>query len=161
MIILAGSLALLVAMAGLSAYQARRHPALVWAAFLVPALGAVVASVGIVLMGLFQDETWAAPISPWWLGMFGLVTLMAGTGLFAFASWCTGMQSRSGTALLGISGLLTIPGIVGALGAWPWEPLVSFSPLAMLISFAGGWLLTGIAAVRADRPAYAPAGGAA
>jgi hypothetical protein len=162
-ITLVGLLALLVAMAGLSAYQARRHSALVWAAFLVPAVGAVVASVGMVLIGLFPDEDWAAPLSlsPWGLAMLGLVTLMAGTGLFAFASWRTVMLSRSGTALLGIAGLLIIPGMVGALGEWPWEPFVSISLLATLFTFAAGWLLTGVAAVRADRPAYAPAGGAA
>jgi hypothetical protein len=160
-IILAGMLSLLIAMASLSAYQARRHSALVWAAFLIPAVGAVVASVATVLMGVFPDGDWAAPLSLWGLAMLGLVTLMAGSGLLAFASWRTGMLSRTGTALLGITGLLFIPGIIGALGTWPWEPFVSISLLATLFTFAAGWLLTGIAAVRADRPAYAPARGAA
>ena len=158
-IILAGILAILVALVGLSAFQARRHPALVWAAFLVPALGAVVASVGTILMGLFPNASWNDPLSPWGIAMLGLVALLAGSGLFAYATWRTGMVSRAGTALLGTAALLVVPGVIGMFGLWPWEPLVSISLLAMLASFAGGWFLTGIGAVRMDRPAMPSAGG--
>jgi hypothetical protein len=160
-ITLAGIVLLLVGMVGLSAHQARRHPTLVWAAFLVPAVGAIVASMGVLLMGLFPDADGDAPLSPWGLTLLGLVTLMAGSGLFAYATWRTGMLSRAGTALLGIAGLLVVPGIVGALGAWPWESLVAISLSTTLVTFAAGWLLTGIAAVRADHVAYRPAGGTA
>jgi hypothetical protein len=160
-IILAGTVLLLVGLAGLSAVQARRHPALVWAAFLVPFVGGLLTIAGLAFMGVAGDSDIALGISGWGLGMIGLVTLVAGTGLFALATWRTGTLSRIGTLLLGAAGLLVIPGVIGMLGAWPWEPIVSISLFAMLISFAAGWLITGIAAVRLDRPVYAPAGGTA
>ncbi len=160
-IILAGIAVLLVGMAGLSAFQARRHPGLVWAAFLVPLVGGGLAIAGLAFMGVAGDADDALGASGWGLLMIGLVTLMAGSGLFALATWRTGMPSRTGTVLLGMAGILVVPGTIGVLGAWPWEPFVSLSLFAMLASFAIGWVLTGLAAVRADRPSFAATGGAA
>lgn len=151
-IILAGIAILLVGMAGLSAFQARRHPALVWTAFLVPLVGGFLTIAGLVSMGVAGDADVALGVSGWGLGMIGLVTLMAGSGLFAFATWRTGMLSNAGTALLGIAGLLVIPGTIGMLGAWPWEPIVSASLLAMLASFVAGWIALGISALRVADP---------
>ncbi len=160
-IILAGIAVLLVGIAGLSAFQARRHPVLVWAAFLVPLIGGLLAIAGLAFMGVAGDDELALGLSGWSVGMLGLVTLMAGSGLFALATWRTGMLSRLGTILLGVAGVLVVPGTDGMLGGWPWEPFVSISLFTMLIAFVGGWLLTGIAAVRADRPSFAASGGAA
>ncbi len=42
-VLVAATILTLVALVGLSAFQARRHPALVWAAFAIPAVGAVIA----------------------------------------------------------------------------------------------------------------------
>lgn len=160
-IILAGIAVLLVGIAGLSAFQARRHPVLVWAAFLVPLIGGLLAIAGLAFMGVAGDDELALGLSGWSVGMLGLVTLMAGSGLFALATWRTGTLSRLGTILLGVAGVLVVPGTVGMLGAWAWEPFVSISLFTMLIAFAGGWFLTGIAAVRADRPSFAALEGAA
>jgi hypothetical protein len=50
--------------------------------------------------------------------------------------------------------------MIGAFGTWPWIPLMYALMFAMLLSFTGGWLLVGIAAVRADRPMLGAAGSA-
>ena len=160
-IILAGVLALLVGIAGLSAFAARRDPVISWLAFLVPAFGAVMSSAGLLAMGLLGDTALIGGISGWGLGMIGLFTLLVGSGLFALASWRTGPLSRAGTALLGVAGVLTIPAFIGTVGAWPWGPVTSLVLFGMLSSFSAGWLLEGVAAVRADRPVVATMGGAA
>jgi hypothetical protein len=46
----------LVALIGLSAFQARRHPILTWAAFAIPALGAVVGLVGYTAIAVTGDS---------------------------------------------------------------------------------------------------------
>ena len=109
-IILAGTVVLLVGIAGLSAFAARKNPVLGWAAFLVPAAGAVAMAAGLLAMGLLGDAALAGDIGGWALFMLGLIALMVGSGLFALASWRTGMLSRPGTVLLGACGLLVIPG---------------------------------------------------
>ena len=155
-IILAGALVLLVGIAGLSAFAARHDPALAWAAFLTPAIGTVMMAAGLVGMAILSDSTFNA----WGLSMLGLVTLMVGSGLFAVLTWRTGPLSRVGTALLATAGVLAIPSTLGLLGLWAWEPFTAYPLFGMLMAFTGGWLLEGIAAVRADRP-LAPATGAA
>ena len=55
---ISGLAALLVALAGLSAFQARVHAFLSWAAVAVTAVGAIIAIVGIVGMQLFRDGYW-------------------------------------------------------------------------------------------------------
>jgi hypothetical protein len=161
-IILAGVLALLVGIAGLSAFAARRDPVLSWLAFLVPAIGAVLTAVGLLAMGVLGDAALIGGLGGWGIGMIGLLTLMVGSGLFAVASWRTGPLSRAGTALLGVAGVLTVPGFFGSVGTVPWEPVALIALNGMLAAFTGGWLLEGIAAVRADQPRPAAiAGGAA
>lgn len=160
-IILAGIVVLLVGIAGLSGFQVRRHPALVWTAFLVPLVGGLLAIAGLAFMGIAGDVDVAMGISGWGLGMIGLFTLMAGSGLFALATWRTGMLSGTGTALLGVAAILVVPATIGMLGPWPWEPYVAVSWFAILVMFTAGWILTGLAAVRADRPSVAVSGGAA
>ena len=70
----------LVALIGLSAFQARSHPMLTWAAFAIPALGAVIGLLGyasIVLTG-DSDAIMIGGISPWMLGSS------------AWSRWCWG-----------------------------------------------------------------------
>ena len=79
----------LVALIGLSAFQARRHPVLTWAAFAIPALGAVVGLLGyaaIVLTGDSDSILLIGGISPWMVGSVGLMTMLLGSSLFAIAT---------------------------------------------------------------------------
>ncbi len=159
-VILAGLVVLLVGMAGLSAFQARRHPMLVWTAFLVPFVGGVLMVAGLAAMGIAGDADVGLGISGWGLGMLGLATLIAGSALFALASWRAGTPTHAGTALLGVAGLLVVPVAIGVLGAWPWEPITALLGFSMLMTFAVGWLVTGLVAVRADGLTPANHGGA-
>ena len=160
---LAGTPVLLVALAGLSAVQSRLHPRLVWAAFAVPALGALASGLGLLGMLFTGDGPIAGGLDPWALWALGTLTLVAGSGLFALVSWRSRVLSRPGLALLGapLVGLIPVVVISSGLAAVPWEPLVSITFLALLLSFALGWIVLGVDAVRRDRRPAAGAAGAA
>ncbi|MEO5941050.1 MAG: hypothetical protein ABIZ72_08660 [Candidatus Limnocylindrales bacterium] len=137
-----GSLALLVALAGLSAFQARVHPILSWAAVAVTAVGTIVVIGGIVGMQLFRDGYWDVMT-------IGVVATFVGSTLFAIATYRTAALSRRAALLLGSGSVLTIgAGFAGnSLGP---APLIATS-----IAFALGWFVLGIYAVRVDRRATA------
>lgn len=149
-----GTLLLLLALVGLSAFQSRGHPRLVWAAFIVPAVGAVVTAAGALMMLLSGDAKVLAGLAGWDFWFIGLVTLIFGSGLFALASWRTGSVSRLGSAMLAASALLLVfvlPGVLG-LTFVPWEPVIAIALAGQLLFFAAGWIVLGIGAIRQDRP---------
>lgn len=161
LLVLVGSVAILVALVGLSAFQARANPRLAWAAFVVPFVGCLLVLTGLVVTGLAGDRHVVWGLSGWDLWSPGVLLLLAGSGLFAIASWRSGSVSRFGTLLLGATGLLLVPlvPILSGLIELPWEPTVAGLLLVELATFAGGWLLMGLGAVRADRPTLSSAGG--
>lgn len=134
-ILLIGAIALLVALAGLSAFQARTHPGLAWLAFTVPAVGTValiVDTIGVASGRVISD-----------LFFFGLVTFFLGSMLFAVVTYRTAVLSRRAAALLGIAPALTFAGGNGG-------GLVDVLILAGLASFALGWVALGVLAIRTD-----------
>ncbi len=138
-----GSLALLVALAGLSAFQARVHPFLSWAAVAVTSVGATVAIVAIVGKQLLRDGYWDVM-------MFGILGAFVGSTLFAIATYRTAALSRRAALLLGVASVLMIP--AGFSGN-------TFGPVPVFvtaIAFALGWFVLGIHAIRLDRPATEP-----
>jgi hypothetical protein len=137
-LLITGSLALLVALAGLSAFQAHAHPVLSWAAFAVTAVGMIVSVVGIVGMQLFEDGYWMVFI----LGALGA---FVGSTLFAIATYLTAALSRRVALLLGVSAVLTIAAGLGGNILGP-APLI-----VTTIGFALGWFVLGIRAIRLDR----------
>ena len=148
--ILAGNVSLLVALVGLSAFQARRYPKLVWAAFVLPFVGGIVSLIGVAALSV-EDARFLGDLSPWGLWVGGLMALVIGSGLFAIASWRTGSLSRAGAGLLALGAvtlLLMIPGMMGLIS---WEPVEAIGFFVTLAAFVGGWVVTGIGAVRADR----------
>ena len=156
-VFLAGMLALLVALAGLSAFQAREHPVLVWAAFLLPAVGGAVTTLGVLGMGVAADRPIVGGQSGWFFFIVGLLATIAGSVLFAAATWVTGALPRTGALLLGITcGVSLAAFVVSIAGADAiWEsvrPLFVFAYLA----FPVGWVLFGAVALRADRRAVLP-----
>jgi hypothetical protein len=137
-LLLTGLAALLVALAGLSAFQARAHPRLIWVAFAMAAAGTVVAVVGLAVSPLLGDDYWGL-----WIG--GFLMALGGSALFAIATYRSATLSRAGAVLLGIGSVLPFLSL-------NLQPVY----LAAVICFLLGWLILGIQAIRLDRPATAP-----
>ncbi|MEO6206355.1 MAG: hypothetical protein ABIP77_00205, partial [Candidatus Limnocylindrales bacterium] len=72
---LLGSTLLLVALTGLSAFQARRYPRLMWLAFVLPAVGAIASVVGVIGMSVMGDQAIVGDMSGWSLWAIGSLTL--------------------------------------------------------------------------------------
>ncbi len=140
--LVAGSLALLVALAGLSAFQARVQPVLSWVAFALPAVGAVGLMVGAFGVALGGEDFADA-------FFFGLLTFFVGSLLFAIATYLTAALSRRATVLLGVGPVL-------AFAAGGGDGFGEILIVAALISFTLGWFALGVQAIRLDRPANAP-----
>jgi hypothetical protein len=153
-IYLVGTVLLLVALVGLSAFQSRRHPRLVWAAFIVPAVGAGISGVGALLLALQPETEVLLGLAGWDLWFVGIVTLFVGSGLFGLTSLRTGSVSRAGSVLLVVAAVFVLVLLPVALGllAIPWEPLISTSFLASMLVFMFGWVVVGSDAIRLHRP---------
>lgn len=138
-LLLTGLAVLVVALAGLSAFQTRAHPRVIWGAFAMTAGGTIVAVIGSVALSTFGDRYWA-------VGIGGLLIALVGSALFAIATYRTATLSRTGAVLLGIGSIL---------------PFISFNLqplyLASVICFLLGWFTLGIQAIRIDRHTVATA----
>ena len=131
---------LLVAIAGLTAFQARTYPALSWAAFGLLTVGTVIATIGFIGASLDRDGFWD-------LGALGLLTALVGSMLFAIATYRTAALSRGPAVLVGVGSAL------------PFVSIPTNQPIfivAALICFLLGWFLLGVQAIRLDRPAIDP-----
>jgi len=137
-ILMVGMIVLLVAVAGLSAFQARSHPGAIWVAFAITAIGTVVFFAG------YAGSVMIGGDGFWGLWFIGVVTVMLGSGLFAAVTYRTRVLSRVGAALIGI-------GIVVILGE-AFLHVEALIPVGMAC-FALGWLTLGVEAIRLDRPA--------
>lgn len=148
-VLVVGNLGLLLALVGLSAFQARRNPALAWAAFAVPAIGtglALIGSAGLVLQpaGGPIVATWAA----WDIWVVGLFGMLAGSILFAIATIRADVLSRrAAQALAGSSVAVTAAGLL-SVGLVELPPIAPVIMVAGLAAFAGSWLWLGISALR-------------
>jgi hypothetical protein len=157
---LVGATALtLVALIGLSAFQARRHPVLTWAAVAIPALGAVVGLVAYAAIAVTGDSDRVIiagnSISPWMLGSIGLLTMVAGSSLFAIATWRARSLSRRASVLLAVGALLVVPALFGVGaggGAVQWSAAV-IPFIAAIVAFPLGWIALGASALRITGPA--------
>jgi hypothetical protein len=150
LMLLTGTAALLVALVGLSAFQARENPRLVWAAFAIPAIGACISIVGLVAMGVVGDRPFVGDLSPWWVWTIGLITMFVGSALFAVATIRSRVLSRAAALLLAVSSLVVIPVGFGVGGGMSPE-LGQVLMVGLLMAFAGGWTALGISALRVDR----------
>ena len=137
-LLLAGLASLLVALAGLSAFQARAHPRLIWVAFAMAAAGTIVAVIGLAVSPLLGDAYWGVRVG-------GFLMALLGSALFAIATYRTATLSRAGAVLLGIGSVLPFVGL-------NQQPMY----LASVICFLLGWLVLGVQAIRLDRPATTP-----
>lgn len=140
-LLVTGLVMLLVALAGLSAFQARVHPRLIWLAFAVTAIGTVASLAGLAGLALASDASWVV----WFLGS---MTALAGSALFAIATYRTAVLSRPAAALLGVGSVLPFLGLATNNQALNNEALLP----AAIICFLLGWFALGVQAIRLDRP---------
>jgi hypothetical protein len=148
-LIIIGGLVLLVAAAGLSAFQFRDYPRWIWLSFLTPLAGVIVLTLSWagIAAGASDNETF------WYLGTLGLLTIVIGIAIFAAVTVRTRAFSRPASLLILVGSLLSIPGFMGLNAG------------AVLLAIAGlifgvGWIGLGIDAIRRDRlvtPGPAPA----
>jgi hypothetical protein len=159
--VVAGNVLLLVALVGLSAFQARSHPVLVWTAFLIPAVGAVLTIVGLVGMALTRDEPLVLGLSAWGISMLGLLAMIGGTGLFALATWLTRSTARGTAAFLGIASIVVLLALLtSGSGLIPGVPGVA-TGVGGIALYAAAWVALGWSSVRVDRPVIESPGAAA
>jgi hypothetical protein len=131
---------LLVALAGLTAFQARTDPHVTWAAFVVPAIGLVVFSIGAFATVVTGDDYWG-------LTMLGLLTGVVGSALFAIVTYRTAVLSRGAALLIGVGSVL--PFVAGSTSLYALL-------VVAIVFFLLGWFALGVQAIRLDRPANEP-----
>jgi uncharacterized membrane protein HdeD (DUF308 family) len=97
---------------------------------------------------------WAARsrLSGWGLFIIGLIATIAGSLLFAVATYRTAALPRSGAVILGISAVISFISFVLASGQ---DGSSASILIAGLGAFALGWVVLGLQAIRLDRPALA------
>jgi hypothetical protein len=147
------TIATLIALIGLSAFQARRYPALTWAAVAIPAAGGFVALLGVVAITVNGDSDRGiiGDLSGWAIATLGLLAMLAGSGLFALATWRTRSLSRGAAALLALGALIVVPALGGLTGGLVPSALVPLAIFASVLLFPAGWVALGISALRTDR----------
>ena len=145
----------LLALTGLSAFQARSHPRLVWAGFALPAIGAGLAIVGLLLEGVAADREIVAGFTPWAIWFVGMLGLLIGSAAFATTTFLTAALSRSAAIALGVGSIGTLIGV--AVGSTN-EDLKAVA-VVVFVLFPLGWIALGLDAIRRDgQPAVQAAG---
>jgi len=150
--LLVAFVALLVALTGMSAFQARSNPWLVWTAFAVAAVGTVVTFIAGVsdLAGVGPTDWRDGPLA------LGVVAVGLGSAAFGIATYRGSVLSRKGALSLVIGPAVGFIGAI-AVGRNLWE-LGMLLVLVGMVSFLAGWFTLGVAAIRLDRtPALKPA----
>ena len=145
----AGLLALLLAVAGLSAYQARSHPRLVWTAFTMLAAGSVAMAIG-------AAADLADIVAAGWnvvVVVIGGLAAVVGSALFGIATYRQPALSRPAASLL-VAGPATI-GLALLIAPVTLDLAYLFFLPAVLCLLAG-WFALGVSAIRLDRSLSVP-----
>ena len=143
----AGSIGLLVALVGLSAFQGHRRPVLAWVAFAVPAISTVASAVGATAMLVLPEDDSLFGTSPWGIWMIGLLGLFVGSILFAVATYQADVLSRRAAAALGGTAAAAL--ILGVFVSGASNTSGAAAVMAMTIgAFAASWMWLGISALR-------------
>jgi len=139
---LAACVALLVALASLSAFQAREHQRATWLSFVVPAIGAVMVAGGFIGMAVL-DGLWA-------VGMIGLFMFTIGSAIFGAVTYRTGVFARQASAVLAVGGAVSALGFVVVLTV-DWNSGAQSVMFVGMAVFSMGWILMSADAIRRDR----------
>jgi len=151
MLFLFSTVALLVAMVGLSGDQGRRQPWLVWAAVTIPIVGALISALGMVAMTILGDGPFLLGASPWEVWILGTLALIIGSGLFALVSLRVRGLSRVGAILLVVGAVAALPLLFGLTLPNGPDAIGSIAGMLGVAAFAAGWVWLGVSAIRADR----------
>jgi hypothetical protein len=138
--ILIAAAAILVALAGLSAYQARVHRVAIWVSFLVPAMGILALMVG--FGGIWLGD------AMYWLG---LLAFIAGSILFGAVTFVTAALSRSAAAMLAGGSAVQLVGFTIMFAVADWSSPVQYVAILGMTAGSVGWVALGLDAVRRDR----------
>jgi drug/metabolite transporter (DMT)-like permease len=147
-------IALLVGLIGVSAFQARQHGRLIWAAVSVPAIGTILEIVGMVGLSVFEDREIVGGLHAWEMFMIGLVATFVGSVLFALATYRTRAMPRAIAVVLGGASIVAVVAVLGGIvGGGPFDVLLYVA----IAGFCLGWVGIGWSAIRSGRPASAMA----
>lgn len=158
--LITGTALLLVALVGLGSFQGRRHPRLIWASVLLPAIGAAISLFGLLGLPGIERVRYTVDFEADAIWDAGLVAMLVGSALFALATWRARLVSRTAAGVLLIGSSVMVAMWVG--GTWivtrdfmkaSWY--LGFFYLA-LFAFAAGWIGLGWSAIRSARPDVAP-----
>ncbi len=143
-----GTFGILLALIGLSAFQAHRDPILAWAAFAIPGLGTLVSLIGATVMafGPGDDPLVLGSFSAWSIWMLGFLGTMVGSIIFAVATIRAAVFSRRAAIALAVSSAIVLLAFLGLIG-----PGAQGSELVIAVvmgSFAASWIALGITALR-------------
>jgi hypothetical protein len=132
-------LTLLVALAALSAVQSRSHAMLVWASFLLPAVGVVLLIGGATAQFAVGDRPIVGELTPWYLWFIGTVLALLGCAIFGTVCAITGGLKRWTGALLGAGAMVQLATLVG-------QDVAEDGGLMLGGAFAFGlsWILVGV-----------------
>lgn len=146
-----GTVGLLLALIGLSAFQARSDPMLAWAAFVIPGLGTLVSVIGATVMALGPgDEPLVlGSLSAWSVWMIGLLGTFVGSLIFAVATIRAAVLSRRAAIALAVSSVIVLLFMFGLIGTNTQASVAAGLLLALVMgSFAASWIALGVMALR-------------
>ncbi len=135
-----------VALAALSAVQARSHRSLMWASFLLPAVGVALLVGGALAQVVVGDRPLVGWLTPYAFWMGGLVLALVGSVVFGVLSAVTGALPRWTAGLLSAGALVQLVTIFATDHAKDeWLMLLG------AVTFGLGWVLVGVGAARTER----------
>jgi len=146
-----GTVGLLLALIGLSAFQAHSDPILAWAAFVIPGLGTLVSVIGATVMALGPgDEPLVlGSLSAWSVWMIGLLGTFVGSLIFAVATIRAAVLSRRAAIALAVSSVIVLLFMFGLIGTNTQASVAAGLLLALVMgSFAASWIALGVMALR-------------
>ena len=148
-----GTVGLLLALIGLSAFQAHSDPILAWAAFVIPGLGMLVSVIGATVMavGPGDDPLVLGSISAWNVWMFGLLGTFVDSLIFAVATIRTAVFSRRAAMALAVSSAVVLLFMFGLIGTNTNTENSGAAQLLIAVvtgSFAASWIALGAMALR-------------
>ena len=139
-------LSILIALAALSAAQSRRHPVLVWASFLLPAIGIVLLATGAVAQLVVGDRPIIGQVTPWVPWFFGIMLALVGCAIFGIVSAVTGGLTPWTAVMLSVASVTQLATLFGHDVRTDGDVMLGGAAV-----FGVSWLLVGVGVARSGR----------